>query len=297
LSLLLLCVAVAFSSPLSIEVHERKLSTFFSAKCASCEHVLSNLPAHPLRSNIEEAVADLCSQTPTLGCAEKMSHSLDYLQHALEEKSASEVCHEIGWCRRGHPFQLPQSDLAVNHTTDQIQESLSCTHCTNAFPAVQARLEQGNLPRRLQATEILEMLCKQMPAKHIESCMSINTTGLSKVLSMEPLSVCKKMGLCRSLRAAPQQYFRVATVPADAGPKCQACQWAISAMEAYFAQDTTTDELSRILQELCTVLPGDYAETCQNFVLVYTPQALGWMIDNLTPPVVCEQISFCTYQH
>jgi len=295
--LLLLCVAVAFSSPLSIEVHERKLSTFFSVKCASCEHVLSNLPEHPLRSNIEAAVAELCSETHTPGCFEKMSHSLDYLQRDLEKKSASEVCHEIGWCRRGHPFQLPQSDLAVNHTAEQVQGSISCTHCTKAFPAVQARLEEGNLPRRLKAGEILEMLCKQMPEKYLESCMSVNTTELSKVLSQDSVSVCKRMGMCKVPRHAPKQYFRVATTPSNAGPKCQACQWAISAMEAYFAQDTTTDELSRILQELCTVLPGDYAETCQNFVLVYTPQALGWMIDNLTPPVVCEQISFCTYDH
>jgi hypothetical protein len=85
----------------------------------------------------------------------------------------------------------------------------------------------------------------------------------------------------------------VNTPPSLTGARCQACQWAVSAIEAYFAQDTTTDELSRILQELCTVLPGDYAEVCQNFVLVYTPQALGWIIDNLTPPVVCEDIHFC----
>lgn len=87
--------------------------------------------------------------------------------------------------------------------------------------------------------------------------------------------------------------FLVSGPPSVSGARCQACQWAVSAIEAYFAQDTTTDELSRILQELCTVLPGDYAEVCQNFVLVYTPQALGWVIDNLTPPVVCEQINFC----
>lgn len=38
--------------------------------------------------------------------------------------------------------------------------------------------------------------------------------------------------------------------------QCQACQWVVSAIEAYLAQDTTEIELSRVFATLCTVLPG-----------------------------------------
>lgn len=41
------------------------------------------------------------------------------------------------------------------------------------------------------------------------------------------------------------------------------------------------------------MLPGQYATVCQNFVVVYMEEAVDYVIDNLTPPVVCEKISIC----
>lgn len=64
-------------------------------------------------------------------------------------------------------------------------------------------------------------------------------------------------------------------------------------MEAYISQPDTEQELARVLQELCTVLPGNYATICQNFVVVYMDEAVNFIIDNLTPPLVCSKIDVC----
>jgi len=81
--------------------------------------------------------------------------------------------------------------------------------------------------------------------------------------------------------------------PGAGGIQCQICQWAVSAVEAYISQDDTEQELARVLQELCTVLPGNYASLCQNFVVVYMDEAVNYVIDNLTPPLVCNKIDVC----
>jgi len=75
--------------------------------------------------------------------------------------------------------------------------------------------------------------------------------------------------------------------------ECQICQWAVSAVEAYISQQDTEQELARVLQELCTVLPGNYATICQNFVVVYMDEAVNYVIDNLTPPLVCSKLDVC----
>jgi len=67
----------------------------------------------------------------------------------------------------------------------------------------------------------------------------------------------------------------------------------VSAIEAYVAQDTTEEELGKVFQELCTVLPGDYSHVCENFVNVYLSEALVYVLDSLTPPVVCEKLKVC----
>jgi len=75
--------------------------------------------------------------------------------------------------------------------------------------------------------------------------------------------------------------------------ECQVCQWAVSAVEAYISQPDTEQELARVLQELCTVLPGNYAQVCQNFVVVYMDETVAYVIDNFTPPVVCSKLDVC----
>eukprot|EP01125_Pyxidicula_operculata_P009601 TRINITY_DN3156_c0_g1_i1.p1 TRINITY_DN3156_c0_g1~~TRINITY_DN3156_c0_g1_i1.p1 ORF type:complete len:274 (-),score=37.49 TRINITY_DN3156_c0_g1_i1:62-883(-) len=72
--------------------------------------------------------------------------------------------------------------------------------------------------------------------------------------------------------------------------QCQLCQWAISAIEAYLSQDTTEAELGRILQELCTIMPGEYSKLCQSFVSVYMSEAMLYVLDNLTPPLICSNL-------
>jgi hypothetical protein len=67
----------------------------------------------------------------------------------------------------------------------------------------------------------------------------------------------------------------------------------VSAIEAYLAQDATEIELSRVFATLCTVLPGPYSNVCQNFVLVYMSEVVGYVIDNLTPPFICDRLNLC----
>jgi len=289
-----LLFGVAYSGV--VEDSEKVLSGYWSAKCSTCEFIVENLRTLPARSHIQ-AIAKLCPQTPVPHCAEKMKHSLGSIQAALlEEKSSSSICNQLAWCRRGSVFQLPQPEDAPDHSLAEIHQDLSCAFCQKAFAAVQNMLDSGKLPGGVEAATLLAAFCSQIPQTHRAACSRVNVTNLADIFSGTASESCSKMEMCRShemVFSLRHHTIHVATPNQFSGARCQGCQWAVSAIEAYFAQDTTTDELSRILQELCTVLPGDYAEVCQNFVLVYTTQALGWMIDNLTPPVVCEQISFC----
>jgi len=306
MKILLLFPLFVVLSTAAIQEHEATLDVFFAGKCASCIHVVSHLPDAIPHYGLEKSISMLCGETKFPSCEEKMKHSLTYLTSAFKEeaKTSAVHCHNMGWCRRGGVFELPQPSLAVQPLPQQVEQDMTCSVCTNAFAKVK-KVAGGR-----DAFNVLPALCGQVPDKYKGLCMLFNSTQIASLLKSEPLSGCKQLHMCSAAVTANAVHSTssiignavtqasattIATTTSLSNAKCQACQWAVSAIEAYFAQSATTDELSRILQELCTVLPGDYAEVCQNFVLVYMPQALGWMIDNLTPPVVCEQISFCTY--
>lgn len=75
---------------------------------------------------------------------------------------------------------------------------------------------------------------------------------------------------------------------------CQLCQWATSAIEAYLSQETTETELARILTNLCTALPPGLSKTCSSLVSVYLTEVLVYMLDRVTPPVICNRLLQCS---
>lgn len=75
---------------------------------------------------------------------------------------------------------------------------------------------------------------------------------------------------------------------------CEMCQWAASAVEAYLSQDTTQTELSRVLQDLCTALPPEYSKLCSSFVSAYLTELLVYLLDRVTPPVICNRLLQCS---
>eukprot|EP01127_Copromyxa_protea_P003266 TRINITY_DN13105_c0_g1_i1.p1 TRINITY_DN13105_c0_g1~~TRINITY_DN13105_c0_g1_i1.p1 ORF type:complete len:294 (-),score=57.93 TRINITY_DN13105_c0_g1_i1:28-909(-) len=288
MSLLLLVLAFLAAS----EASETNLD--LGSVCTSCEYIVSKLPEEILHSSLPEAVSSLCAKTPIEGCAEKMQQFYAPLLKSLSgQKSNSLVCREIGWCQ---PQQLDvakfQQTKMTAQQSEQTKRDISCGVCVKGFTAFRNLVDPegtGNVDPYV----FLETFCSQVPDQMKELCFRSNATKLLSYAAEDAQTACKRSHMCTEDNFKRASSLKLSVPPNLTGARCQACQWAVSAIEAYFAQDTTTDELSRILQELCTVLPGDYAEVCQNFVLVYTPQALGWTIDNLTPPVVCEQINFC----
>jgi len=230
-------------------------------------------------------------------------------------ESSSTLCQQIKFC-------LTENSLPKQKTQKEPTE-LTCEICQFSMGILQWLNSSG----KLNFAEIPKKICQQLPPPAQGVCslfwlnygvMMEHTLSTGKQLS----DTCKTINMCHqnteanftsllegglnllgtfqgnSMGFDPQILKKQLQAPNQNGnqvsnAQCQLCQWAISAIEAYLAQDTTEDELSRVFQELCTVLPGNYAEACENFVLVYMSEAVGFIIDTFTPPFVCSKIGFC----
>jgi len=207
-----------------------------------------------------------------------------------------QICELISFCSTNSKTIGNQADQNLSH----LQEEITCSLCEAILTMVKA--SNGT---KINTHQLLTTICDKAPLIIQDSCnLFIKTytnlieNGLNS--NDNPLQICKSIKICSLTVNRTNQFHALAlfnsfissTVQQD-GAQCQACQWVVSAVEAYLAQDTTEIELSRVFATLCTVLPGVLSDICQNFVLVYMSEVVGYIIDNLTPPYVCDKLSLC----
>jgi len=262
-----------------------------------------------------DTIIRLCDSTGVSSCSNISSFLPEILVGRKNKDSTKAVCQRIHFCEPGKGTQM-----AVKKQGEPTD--LTCEICQFSMGFLQLLNSSG----KLSLTDVPTKICQQLPNPANGICLLFwQNYGLmfQKTLETgEQLSdTCKNMNMCSqkmgsnfttllsglnvlsSLKGNPidTEFLKtqLSQLNANQNPnqvsnaQCQLCQWGVSAVEAYLAQDTTEDELSRVFQELCTVLPGTYAGVCENFVLVYMSEAVGFIIDTFTPPFVCSKVGFC----
>jgi len=219
-----------------------------------------------------------------------MSISTLLLRLFLEKKlkaSSLQICELISLCTTSQ----------VN-SVSELQQDMSCSVCEAILTIISSSNASINMSSSIcvQAPVVIQEPCSMFLGNYSH----LITDGLNQKLT--PRQICNNIKICskentktNGLQALAMFSQALSTPNMNDGlnAQCQACQWVISAIEAYLAQDTTEVELSRVFATLCTVFPGQYSNICQNFVLVYMSEAVGYIIDNLTPPFVCESLKLC----
>jgi len=268
------------------------------AKCSNCVLVVHQLKFSEV--NISSQIKEQCNRHRDFELCETLLDHLSEITTAKKLKApASQVCELISFCPTASG-NLKDAEHS-NENLSELQQDISCSVCEAVLTMASAT--NGS---KKNTHILLSTICQQAPLIIQESCkMFINTyaklieEGINS--KKNPLETCKSIKICPLNVNRTSQLHSLTLLssilsnPLDGqdNAQCQACQWVVSAIEAYLAQDTTEIELSRVLATLCTVLPGTYSNVCQNFVLVYMSEVVGYVIDNLTPPFICEKISLC----
>jgi len=144
-----------------------------------------------------------------------------------------------------------------------------------------------------QTQQQLASLCHAVPPTLKEPCDELlqyrSILEVAITSDADSLTACQAVDFCTEW---DQTDLDISTANTVGIPpvECQACQWAVSAVEGYLSQDPNVEDLGVVLQNLCTVLPQNYSQLCKNFIVLYLDEAMLVVLDSLTPPYVCKII-------
>jgi len=222
----------------------------------------------------------------------------------MGEESAA-ICNKLSLC-------LAPNSNDVSSIMEEIPQ-IKCSSCQAVVHTLKVSLQGNVSDAKIQ--QGLQNLCSITPLKGTCSKLKAMFTEHTLDVRNEVYKICEIANYCnpipdstahcrpnieqlttpnlhRSLPMFTNEFGTPAPIfGIDAG--CQACQWFASAIEAYLSQESTEEELARVLQELCTALPPEYAKVCQNFVSVYLTEALVYLLDRVTPPFICSKLLQC----
>jgi hypothetical protein len=74
---------------------------------------------------------------------------------------------------------------------------------------------------------------------------------------------------------------------------CAFCEWLVSEIESFIAQNQTEDEIVKLLNKVCGILPGALGETCKDYVDEYAVALIQLLLNKEDPDTVCTQVKLC----
>lgn len=213
------------------------------------------------------------------------------LSGLLGNKTPRMTCSDLNLCSSENnnlkPI-LPRSQEGTNVVTKPTTLGVSkvkCDICQGIYHFAKTYKTDPN--------NQLNSFCKTVPPNLRDTCDELLQYGglfdLALSSDSDAFTACKTVNFCTTQDQVSYNPARLgSSIPSL---ECQACQWAVSAAESYFSQDTNVEELAYVLENLCTVLEyTPYQDICRNFVELYLDEIVLVFLDNITPPVVCTKL-------
>jgi saposin len=289
---------------LDICTDEQEKANMIKLKCGVCASALEKVWDRVSFDATPNEVVDILNET----CS-KYSSSQDICKSLQSKVTVLRIiegirsnitprvtCSNLNYCS---PIQSSSSSVPVVQPQTSPKQNeptkLRCSICKGLFMLAKSQLESTKDISQVQ--QQLSTICRTVPPSLQASCLELSQyEGLFELSIMsdsDAFTTCKAVNYCSSQTDIVLPESKALGFGAIPPMECQACQWAVSAIEAYLSQDPNVQELAGVLEALCTVLPDPYVPICKNFVTLYLDEALLVLLDNLTPPYVCAKLAAC----
>jgi len=261
-------------------------------KCAVCVASLSQIWERlSIDATSRDVVSILNEICPKYPASEEFCRSLQMkgsvsriLGGLLDNKTPKMTCTDLNLCT---PESFKPQPSSIINIVSPGSSKFKCSACQGFYYLAKTYKDTDS---DISQSE-LSSLCKSVPSNLRDSCNELLQYGslfhLAITSGSDAITACKTVNYC-----TPEDLRVGSSSMAGGIPplECQACQWAVSAVESYLSQDPNVNDLAYVLEALCTVLPPPYTDICKNFVDLYLDEALLILLDTLTPPVVCTKL-------
>jgi saposin len=236
------------------------------------------------------------------------------VKYLLNEFENLNVCKKLNLCENSEwmknifkaeeafsIYKFMQTQVAQSSVQLDVSETPYCGICQFTI----ANLEQFVNQSESQIEQEALKLCKQLPSQYIQLCDTLVLVYLPNIidqlLAQEPPQVaCCQLTLCqdncpgKKAIEAPKKPAVPAVVPAQDGQYCVMCQFVVSNVEAYLANNDTEQKIIAQVNQLCSQLPSQFSQACINMVDQWIPYVIYYIESNYPADKTCKLIGLCT---
>jgi len=266
--------------------------------CVLCEYVITTIDSmledKANEAQIKAALESVCSILPKsieAQCDNFVETYTDIIIDMLTKDVTPEmVCSNLGLCK-------PKGNIVVHHVDLEAPKDPYCTLCELVIRDLDAMLEDKQNKEEIERA--LDVLCYQLSDPVHKQCEKMVAKYTEEIIDMfvkeyTPKMMCSELGLCVDNEINTNDIFALEfeePVVAKANVGCEMCEFAMSIVDEHLKDPNSVDEIERMIQFVCSYLPGTIADKCEEFVDEYGQKVIDALVDDeLKPKEVCGQI-------
>jgi len=265
--------------------------------CVLCEYVITTLDSmledKTNEEQIKAALESICSILPKSiesQCDKFVEQYTDIIIEMLTKDVTPEmICTNLGLCK-------PKGNIVVHQVEMKDPKSPYCTLCELVVKDLDAMLEDKKNKEEIE--NALDVLCYQLSDPVHKQCEKMIAKYTEEIIDMfvndyPPKEICAQLGLCVDNEINTNDIFAVdfAVPEMETNVGCEMCEFAMTILDEHIKDTNTVDEIERMIQFMCSYLPGTIADKCEEFVDEYGEKVIDALVDDdLKPKEVCGQI-------
>ncbi|XP_064458348.1 uncharacterized protein LOC135368770 [Ornithodoros turicata] len=269
-----------------------------SPDCVVCKELVQVVYDQLKDVRTEEAIAKelerVCNLVPSSSrrtCVDIVNTYFEALVSLiLQELTPDQVCSALKFCGApGKAILKPASEKSPKH------EDPECTLCEQVFQLVYNELKDNKTQEEIK--QVLEEVCDLVPKSSRQECVNMINNYFDLVVSLilqdfTPDEVCKALGICPpSGKVVPKPASTKS--PKVEGSGCTSCKEVVQFIYNELKDTKTEEEIKRVLEEVCTLVPQSSRQECVNMVNTYFDLLVSLILQDFTPDEVCQTLGLC----
>jgi len=266
--------------------------------CVLCEYVIANLDAmledKKNEAEIKAALESVCSIMPATvskQCNQFVDTYTDLILSLLtHDITPEQICTSIGLCKKPREVVKPLAPI-------DMAKGPYCTLCEYAIREVDILLKDKQNEEEIK--QVLDVVCYQLSAPVHKECLAMVDKYTDEIIQLLTQNytaerVCSEIALCVNNEINTNDISALEFEPVekevfqseDLG--CVLCEFAMQVLDEHLDDAPTIDQVERVVQFLCSYLPGSIADRCEKFVDQYGQAVIDALVhDELSPKQVC----------
>ncbi|XP_037274476.1 prosaposin [Rhipicephalus microplus] len=272
--------------------------------CDVCKVVVTFINDELLQKNktvddVKKLLGRVCIVVPDpmkQACAAAVNNYCDLIVHFIVMGLTPEaICEEFALCTSAKKPGMPPVESFPSHkATDDV-----CDICKVVVKFVYDELQDNKTEEEVK--KLLDSVCTLLPESLKQTCMDTVNTYYDQLVQLivqgfTPEEVCEQLSLCTSVLAKKAGMPPVSSVPSKKATDdvCDICKVVVKFVYDELQDNKTEEEVKKLLDKVCSVLPESLKQTCTDTVNTYYDQLVQLIVQGFTPEEVCEQLSLCT---